>query len=107
MKVRVYQEILLKYYLSKYLLLLLLAFLLGTKKNGRFSMGSWWQVFLFSVLQAGFLAHIVLGFLPPEKMDALSPFVRRYLAGPDYNLWWVVVPIVVVVIVRRTERREG
>ncbi len=89
------------------ILLLLLAFLLGTRKNSRFSLGSWWQVFLFSVLQAGLLAHIILGFLPPEKMDTLSPAVRRFLAGPDYNLWWVIVPIAIVVIVRRMERREG
>ncbi len=88
------------------ILLLLLSFLLGSKKNGRFSLGSWWQVFLFSVLQAGLLAHIVLGFLPPEKMDALSPFIRRFLAGPDYNLVWVIVPIAVVVIVRRMGRKE-
>ena len=79
------------------ILFILLSLLLGTKKGKGFrSGGSWWQIFLLSFLQVGFLTHIILNFLPPEKIAALAPLTKNFFAAPNYHLWWMLAPIVII-----------
>ena len=87
---------------------LLLAFFLGSRRGaaGRAPASSWWQIFLLSFLQVGFLIHIFLGFLPSDKITALAPITKNVFANPDLRLWWFVAPIAIVLFLRRLEARE-
>ena len=85
-------------------LFLVLAFLLGSRKKRGFApASSWWQIFLLSLLQVGFLIHIILSFLPEEKIKMLAPITKRFFANPDLHIWWLVIPIAVIVLLRRFE----
>ncbi len=83
------------------------AFMLGPrrKRSIMFS-SSWWQIFVLSFTQAGLLIHIILTFLPPEKIKQLAPITRTIFANPDFHKWWLIGPAIVLIILRRFEGRE-
>lgn len=89
-------------------LFLLLAWLLGARRaRGFASDGSWWQIFLLSFLQMGLLIHIILGFLPFDRIQALAPLTRNVFANPNTHFWWLAAPVVVLILIRRLEARDG
>ncbi len=82
----------------------LIVWLLGSRRSRGFAPpGSWWQIFLLSFLQVGFLAHLTLTFLPQEKIALLAPLTKNVFANPELHLWWMVSPIAVLVILKRLE----
>ena len=87
---------------------ILLAFLLGSRRGrGGFApASSWWQIFLLSFLQVGLLIHLIIQFLPQEKIKFLAPLTKNIFANPSLHVWWLVVPIAILVILRRFESRE-
>lgn len=88
-------------------LLFLLAFFLGSKKGKGFApASSWWQIFLLSFLQVGFLIHAVLGFLPEDKIKLLAPVTKNFFANPDTRIWWLVLPLASLVLIKRLESKE-
>ncbi|QQG45307.1 MAG: hypothetical protein HYW89_04920 [Candidatus Sungiibacteriota bacterium] len=89
------------------LLFLILAFSLGSRRGrGMAPASSWWQIFLLSFLQVGFLIHLTFQFLPPEKIKLLAPLTKNVFANPDLHIWWLVAPIAVLILLRRLERKE-
>lgn len=87
---------------------LVLAFLLGSRRGrGGFAPASaWWQIFLLSFLQVGLLIHLIVGFLPPEKIKLLAPLTKNVFANPVLHIWWLAVPIIILMLLRRFEARE-
>ncbi len=86
-------------------LFILLSLLLGSKKSRGFSSGGgWWQVFLLSFVQIGFLIHLLFSFLPADQVKNLAPISKNFFANPNYHLWWMVIPILLVILLRRLER---
>ena len=88
-------------------LFVVLAFLLGSRRVRGFApAGTWWEIFLLSFLQVGLLIHLILGFLPQEKIKLLAPLTKTVFANPNYHIWWLLVPIGVLIFLRWLERRE-
>ncbi|MFH1142325.1 MAG: hypothetical protein ABIH67_01100 [Candidatus Uhrbacteria bacterium] len=55
--------------------------------------GSWWQVIIFSVLQAGLLASVTLSFLPDESINTFTEFTKQFFVSETARSVWVVLPI--------------
>jgi len=55
--------------------------------------GAWWQVIIFSVLQAGLLASVTLSFLPEESINTFSEFTKQFFISETARSIWVVLPI--------------
>lgn len=62
--------------------------------------GSWWQVFVFSVLHVGLLISITLSFLPQSAADKLSPLTRQVFVQEPAAFAWIVAPILVMILIR-------
>lgn len=89
------------------LIFILLVILMGARSASAFSSASsWWQIFVMSFLQVGLLVHILLGFLPEDKIEQLAPFTKTVFAHPDYRLWWFFIPIIFLIIVRRLDAKD-
>lgn len=88
-------------------LFLVLAFFLGSRRSKGFApAGTWWEIFLLSFLQVGLLIHLILGFLPQEKIKMLAPLTKNVFANQNYHIWWLLVPISLLIFLRWLERRE-
>ena len=64
------------------------------------------QGILLSILQAGLLLHVILTALPQSDIQAFSPLVQKFVANPDYTLWWLAVPLAILIIIRRIEAKN-
>jgi len=89
-------------------LFILLVFMFGrTRTRGGFARPSaWWQIFLLSFTQVGLLIHILLGFLPQEKIAALAPLTKNIFANPDLRVWWFLGPVALLVFLKRFSSLE-
>lgn len=86
---------------------LILIFLLGRGHRKGFARGgAWWQGFVLSFLQVGFLIHIVLGFLPKDKIVLLAPLTKYLFANPGLNLAWLIGPVAVLAFFRHFNKHE-
>ncbi len=52
---------------------------------------------VFAVLQIGLLINIILGFLPPETRQSLSPLVQFVFLQPYASFVWLVLPVLYLV----------
>jgi hypothetical protein len=66
--------------------------------------GSWWQVGLFSLLQAGLLISVTLSFFPAASGDWISPFIRAVFVSDLAKTIWVLAPITVMIFLGRFQR---
>lgn len=76
---------------------------LRIRKRGN---ASWTQIFIISVVQVGFLAMVILSFLPPAAIGDLGSVVKKIFIGPEAEFVWLAVPILAVVLMRR-KREPG
>lgn len=76
---------------------------LRIKKRGD---ASWIQLFILSVVQVGFLAMVILSFLPVDSLNNLGSVIRRVFIGPEAEFVWVAIPILTVVLMRRKKNLE-
>ena len=67
---------------------------------------AWWQVFLLSFVQVGFLFHIIIGFLPKETIAGLAPVTKTLFANASLNVWWFLIPILLLIFLRRWGRGD-
>ena len=89
------------------LIFAILYFLLGTRRSrGPIRVSVWWQVFVLSFIQVGFLVYIIIGFLPKETVQTLAPLTKTVFANPSFKVWWFILPILVVIFLRRWGRGE-
>lgn len=89
-------------------LFILLIFMFGrARMRGGFARPSaWWQIFLLSFTQVGLMIHILLGFLPKEKIATLAPLTKNIFANPDLHVWWFLAPIALLVFLKRFSSLE-
>lgn len=89
------------------LLFVILIFMFGrTRTRGFARPGSWWQIFLLSFTQVGLMIHILLGFLPKEKIATLAPLTKNVFANPDFHIWWFLAPIALLIFLKRLNSLE-
>ncbi len=88
-------------------LFLVLYFLLGSRRSrSPVRASAWWQVFLLSFVQVGFLFHIIIGFLPQETIETLTPFTKTVFANTSLKIWWFVIPILLLIVFKRWGRSD-
>jgi len=76
---------------------------LRIKKRGE---AVWWQLFILSIIQLGFLAAIVFSFLPGQAVADFTPLVKKMFIGPEAQFIWFTSPILFVVLMRRKRKIE-
>lgn len=83
-------------------LFILLIFIFGrTRTRGFARPSAWWQIFLLSFTQIGLVIHILLGFLPAEKIAQLAPITRSVFANSDLHVWWFIGPMLLLIFLKR------
>jgi hypothetical protein len=88
-------------------LFILLIFMFGrTRSRGFARPSAWWQIFLLSFTQVGLMIHILLGFLPEEKIATLAPLTKNVFANPDLHVWWFLVPLALLIFLKRFSSLE-
>ncbi len=55
--------------------------------------GPWWQIMIFSILQAGLLVSVTLSFLPEESINTFNPMTVQVFASDTARSAWIIVPI--------------
>ncbi len=55
--------------------------------------GAWWQVIVFSILQAGLLISVTLSFLPQESIDSFTEFTRQFFVSDAARSVWIIAPV--------------
>lgn len=81
--------------------------LLGSRSSrGPVRASAWWQVFLLSFIQVGFLFHIIIGFLPKETIATLAPLTKTVFANASLKIWWFVIPILFLIFFKRWGRGD-
>src|SRR3989338_7732151 len=81
--------------------------LLGSRRSrSPVRAAAWWQVFLLSFVQVGFLFHIIIGFLPQETIAGLAPVTKTLFANASLNVWWFLIPILLLIFLRRWGRGD-
>ncbi|MFH1460892.1 MAG: hypothetical protein ABIF84_00495 [Patescibacteria group bacterium] len=76
---------------------------LRLKKRG---VASWFQLFILSIVQIGFLIMVILSFLPVESISNLAPIIRKIFVGPEAQFVWITLPILAMVLMRRKRKLE-
>lgn len=66
--------------------------------------GSWWQIFILSVLQVGLLVSIVLSFFPRGLNIELTPITTNIFMHQVSRFFWFVIPIVILGLLKRNEK---
>jgi len=98
------------YRFSAFLIVFVLLFILLTRSQfiqGLSSLdGSWWQVIMFGLLQAGLFTSIVLSLLPAEALPFLSEYTRTIFLSDLGRFCWVALPILALVFFNRPKRRR-
>lgn len=61
----------------------------------------WWQVFLLSILAAGFLASFVFRILPAKNLFDFSPIVKEIFASANAFFWWLILPLITLFVIVR------
>lgn len=73
---------------------------------GTESVGSWWQVFLFSILHVGLFISIALSFLPSQSLSVFSAPIRDVFVSDPARFFWIVAPIVLMALIKPTPRQD-
>lgn len=62
---------------------------------------SWFQTTALSFLQIGLMISVVVSFLAPEEIAALSDFIKFFFAGNQAQLFWLISPLIAITIFKR------
>ncbi|MBI2626908.1 MAG: hypothetical protein HYW77_01575 [Parcubacteria group bacterium] len=70
--------------------------------------GSWFQIFIFSIIGVGLLTSFLLSFFSQSELEILSPRIIRFF-GVDTRFGWLAASLIVMSFVHRhhRHRREG
>jgi hypothetical protein len=60
--------------------------------------GTWMQTLIVSFLQIGLVISIVISFLPPEEINALSSFIKSVFVENQAQFFWLLSPLVSMLI---------
>jgi len=67
---------------------------------------SWWQLFIFGVLQLGMLVSIVVSFLPAKDVTSVSPLLSQFFLDQEAKFLWLFLPILAMMVLRRRKPGE-
>jgi len=76
---------------------------LRVRKRGA---ASWWQLLLLSIVQIGFLAMVILSFLPLEAISNLAPTIKKLFIGPEAQFVWITLPILTILLMRKRKNLD-
>lgn len=62
--------------------------------GSRAAQGAWWQIMIFSILQAGLMISVVLSFLPAESIDTFNPLTKQLFVDDVARGAWITAPII-------------
>ena len=102
-------------YLIGFIVLTILIFLLFSHSGiktffalSSIEKGSWFQIFIFSLVGVGLLTSFLLSFFSQSELETLSPRITRFF-GADTRFGWLAASLIVMSLVRRhhRHRREG
>jgi len=68
------------------------------------SSGSWFQVFIFSILALGLILSNIARIAPKDFLEKLSPFLVKLFGSPASQFWWALLPIVFLSLIRRKDK---
>lgn len=60
----------------------------------------WWQAVSSGLWHGGFLASILLSFLPAKFLTQFSPWMLNIFASEKGHFWWTVLPILGLLFMR-------
>ncbi len=84
---------------SFFAILVLVSFAAGRLVRRDFEAKAWWQAFLLSFMEVGFLFSLMFQFLPAREIFTFSPVVENIFAGENAFFWWLVGPLVALWLV--------
>lgn len=61
------------------------------------------HIAVFSVLQVGLLISIILSFIPPESLSALSSFTQTVFVSDIAKFLWIIAPIAGMFLLKKGE----
>lgn len=64
------------------------------------NIGSWAQVFIFSVLHVGLLTSSTLSFLPSNAITHLAPTTQAVFISDLGKFAWIILPIVAMILLK-------
>lgn len=99
--IRLQDAVFLKIGLFAVLFIILIFMFARSRTRGFARPSAWWQIFLLSFIHVGLIIHILLGFLPKEKIAVLAPLTKNVFANPDYHVWWFLAPLALLVFLKR------
>lgn len=76
----------------------------GPSLSSAFSLrgrGSWWQVIILGFFQLGFMASVVISFLPQKTINDLDPFVQQMFNSDLAKFLWLLLPVVAILILKK------
>lgn len=76
------------------------------KTFGGGSDGSFFQIFLFSILHVGLLLGIVLSYMPESFREGLSPFSHQLFINSTAKFIWVFLPIAAMIVLGKTKKKR-
>lgn len=74
---------------------------LTMKESSLFTAGA------IAILEIGFLASIILQYLPPTAIKGLSPKIIGYFATKNARFWWAVTPLIALIFLKRKKEVPG
>lgn len=66
--------------------------------------GSWFQIFIFSILGLGLVLSNIARIVPNDFLARLSPFLVRLFNAPSSQFWWALLPIIFLSMVRKRDK---
>ncbi|MEA3272831.1 MAG: hypothetical protein U9P90_04160 [Patescibacteria group bacterium] len=63
-------------------------------------LGSWMQVFIFSVLHVGLLTSATLSFLPITAVEHLAPTTQLVFTSDMGRFAWIILPIIAMILLK-------
>ena len=66
--------------------------------------GSWFQVFVFSVMGLGLILSNIARIVPGDFLAKLSPFLVRLFSAPSSQFWWSLLPVVFLSFIRKRDK---
>ncbi len=70
------------------------------KIHGR-GKGNLWQLAIIGILQLGFLASVIISFLPAKTIADFDPLFKQFFAGELARFLWLLLPIVAMFILKK------
>ncbi|KKS67363.1 MAG: hypothetical protein UV36_C0009G0009 [Parcubacteria group bacterium GW2011_GWC2_42_6] len=74
--------------------------------RGRGVRGKLWQLLIFSILQIGLILEMVINFLPPKVIVALSPLAKLIFIGPWPYFIWILLPFLAIIFLRQSRHYD-